>query len=543
MPAMVYMILILGIIMSGCVGSSGHYDVLVKNGTIIDGTGKPRFVSNIGIIGEYIEFIGQGEKGVTWDLEIDAEGLVVAPGFIDVHNHALDVLVETDPKEPHVLPQYLTQGVTTVVTGADGYWSPNQIRMIKQRLSELGSGVNYGCYVGHNGVRQEVLGDDQNRAPTEQELGRMRSLTAEGMKEGCFGLSTGLMYQPGVFSKTDEVIALAEVISIYGGIYDSHVRDPANRLLESDQEAIAIGKSANIPVRIAHLKAVGMNNAGRMDDVIALIKKARSDGQDVVSDQYPYDGTGLTRLAELILFPGIEQLYQKGDEKLIVETIKQTISDPARRDELKQYAEHGVNGGFSWLGALGYGSYRIKYSENYPELEGKIIQALADERVVDPFDLIVELLIGADQPIHIIGAIEEEDVQKLLVQPWNMIASDGFYVYKEGVDINMHPRGTGTFPRLLGRYVRELGIISLEEAVRKITSFPADHLGMKRRGRLVQGAIADIVIFDPNTISDRSTWKRPTLFSKGVHYVLVNGSLALNKEVVTGVTKGKFVSK
>ena len=538
----VWAIISLAALCSACSPEPAFYDILIKNGTVIDGSGDPRQLSDVGIRAGHIAFVGTANQADDATIVIDASGLIVAPGFIDVHNHTLDVVLDDRWSDPHLNSQYLTQGVTTMVTGADGYWSPRQIRIIKQRLSNLGSGVNYACYVGHNGIRSEVMKDDQRREPTQVELQEMVRQTGEGMEEGCVGLSTGLMYHPGSFSTTEEVIALAKEVSKYGGTYDSHVRDPAKNLIDSDREVIRIAANAGIPAKIAHLKAVGRENEGALAEVIGLVQAARAGGLDIVSDQYPYDGAGgLTNLGELVLFPGIQKLYQTGDTALIMQAVKDALADTSQRGDLKHWSENGVDGSFSWLGSLGYGAYRIQYADDYPEIVGRNFERLAEEHGIDPFDLLAKLLLDSDQPIWLTGSINEYDHQTLMQQPWNMIASDGFYVPAEGADVGIHPRGTGTFPRFLGHYIRDLGLLSLEQAIHKITAFPADHLGFPDRGKIDVGMVADITVFDQDTIIDRSTWLEPTLFSEGVHFVIVNGQMAVEDSEVTNITAGTFV--
>lgn len=539
---------IFGGALSACGPSADPFDVLIVGGEIIDGTGADRFRADVGIRGDRIVLIGNAENSTAIET-VDASGKIVAPGFIDVHNHTLDIVVEDEWQGPQINAQFLTQGVTSILTGADGFWSPADIRTIKDRLGAQGSGVNYACYVGHNGVRDAVMKDDQQRQPSSEELDAMRKEVREGMEEGCVGLSTGLMYEPGMFSETFEVIELARVVGAFGGTYDSHVRDPAHNLVKSDEEAIEIGRAAGISPKIAHIKAVGLQNRGRTADIINLVQAARAEGIDVVSDQYPYNSAATHVLHELILFPGIYDYHEKFDrgeidEAGIMEVIREQLQDESRRDELKGYAENGLNGGFTWIKMAGYGSMRILVSEEDRELEDRNIQLLAQERGIDPFDLVVDLILDYEKPLLVtFGSIEEEDVQELLVQPWNMVASDGFHVGPEQKDSSGHPRSTGSFTRVLGHYSRDLGLLSLESAVHKMTALPADHLGLVGRGRIEVGSVADIVVFDADNVIDRSTWSDPNAYSTGIEYVLVNGLVALANGEVTGTAAGRFLPK
>jgi N-acyl-D-amino-acid deacylase len=367
----------------------------------------------------------------------------------------------------------------------------------------------------------------------------MKSLVDEGMKLGAVGLSTGLMYPPGIFSDTDEIIALARVVAKYNGIYDSHVRNPVHELLESDREVIEIARRSAIGGKIGHLKAVGLQNAGLIHEVIELVNQARADGLNIVSDQYPYDGAQTARLKDIIVIPPI--LNQNGF------VLKEALADKDLRSQLRYASENGieaVNDGFAWLNATGYTSMRIVQCSEFPELVGKYLSELAEEENVEPFDKVAQLLIDAEKPILMtLGAIKESDVQELMVQPWNMIASDGLYVDPETRETLGHPRSTGTFPRVLGHYVRELELLSLEEAIRKMTSLPADFLKLSDRGRIQKGNAADVVIFDPKSIRDTSTWTKPNSMAIGVRDVLVNGKLVLKDGQLTETASGQFLKR
>ncbi|NIP60792.1 MAG: hypothetical protein GWM92_02640, partial [Gemmatimonadetes bacterium] len=331
-------------------------------------------------------------------------------------------------------------------------------------------------YVGHNGIRRQVMGDDQRRAPSPDELEGMRALVREGMELGALGLSTGLMYEPGMFSETDEVVELAKEVEPYGGVYDSHVRNPVHALLESDREVIEIAERAGIPAKIGHLKAVGLHNEGAIRDVIRLVEEARDRGVEVVSDQYPYDGAATGTLERIIVVPP-EMAEDPGFD------LRAALRDPGTRAALRDASENGVDGGFAWLKATGYSSMRITTSPDYPELVGRYLSGLPEERGSGGFDLVAHLYLTVREPVGItLGAIKEPDVRALLVQPWNMIASDGGYA--DGESATGHPRGAGTFPRLLGHYVREAGLLDLEEAIRKITRLPASFHGIDDRGRI-----------------------------------------------------------
>ncbi len=513
-----------------CQPPPGPFDVLISGGTVVDGSGEQRRPADVGIIAGEIAFVGDATGAEAADT-IDATGLVVAPGFIDAHSHTLPAI--TTRLEQRFNEGVIRMGVTTVVGGADGRFSPRAMAQIIDGAGTGGVGTNLAMYVGHNGIRQAVMGQEQ-RPPTDAELEQMRAMVREGMEMGALGFSTGLMYPPGMFSETDEVVELAREVAAYGGIYDSHVRDPVHDLLGSDREAIEIGSRAGIPVKLGHLKAVGLHNEGAIAEVIAMVEVARARGETVVSDQYPYDGAATSTLRGIFVVPS--DLRAPGFD------LRSGLADEQTRARLKDASENGVDGGFAWLKATGYSSMRITSSADYPELVGRYLSELATEREQDPFDLIAELFLGAAEPVGItLGAIKERDVRELLRQPWNMIASDG--AYSAGIRPQGHPRSTGTFPRVLGRYVREWQVITLEDAVRKMTSLPAEFLGLGGRGRIAEGFAADIAVFDPDTIIDNSTWDEPQLFATGVVHVLVNGSAVLRDSQMTGEAPGAFLSR
>jgi N-acyl-D-aspartate/D-glutamate deacylase len=508
---------------------SATFDVLIRNGTVIDGAGKRGIRADVGIQGDRIVLIGAA-KSAQAKTTIDAGGMIVAPGFIDAHSHTEVSIANPDRR---LNEGVVRQGVTTVVGGADGSLSPSQIRRLTEAYEKNGVGTNVAFYIGHNAIRREVVGA-AHRLAAPEEVEKMKALVREGMEMGCVGFSTGLMYEPGMWSDTDEVAELAKAVKSFNGTYDSHVRDPVRRFVESDAEAIEVGRRAGIPVKIAHEKTVGLQNAGKNRVIIKMINDARKSGMEVVTDQYPYDGAATSTLAGIVVIP--PEMRSNFD-------LKTALRDPEKRRQIKQTSENGIDGGFAWLKATGYGSMRITSSSDYPQLIGKYLSELAGERKVDPFDLVCDLILNAKDRVGItLGAIKEQDVRELMIQPWNMIASDGGYSDGEVIDQG-HPRSTGTFVRVLGHYVRDVKLMSLEEAVRKMTSLPADHLAIPDRGRLAKGMFADIVVFDPKTVRDRSTWDEPHLLAEGVHHVMVNGEFVLRDGKMTGNAAGRFLRK
>ena len=526
----------------GCEGAPPtNLDLLILGGLLVDGSGQESSQMNIGVQGDRIAWIG--EDGAQANDTLDATGFVVAPGFIDVHSHTVPALLE---RQRRMNEGVLRQGVTTVVGGPDGGFGPEMIMTVIEALENNGSGTNVATYIGHNAIRENVMGEDQQRAPTPSEFNIMRTQVREGMELGAVGFSTGLMYEPGMFSETSEVVELAREVAPFGGIYDSHVRNPVHEFVESDQEVVAISEGAGISGKIGHLKAVGLHNEGRINDVIDLVESARSRGVEIVSDQYPYDGAATSSLMGIIVTPSsmtdLEGLRTSGSaDSESAARFRSMLVDPSRRTQLKEASENGIDGGFAWLKATGYSSMRIVSSTDYPELVGVYLSELAEEGQ-DPFDAVMDLIAGASAPVNItLGAITEEDVRTLMIQPWNMIASDG--AYADGSEASRgHPRGAGTFARFLGHYVREEGVLPLEEAIRKITSLPADFLGLTDRGRIEEGYAADLSIFNAETIIDRSDWDHPQRFAEGIVHVLVNGNPVLRDGILTGQTPGTFLS-
>lgn len=523
--------------------------LLVTGGTVVDGTGAAGVTADVGIAGDRIVWVGAPGRADAPDT-LDAEGLVVSPGFIDVHSHTSPRIASPDGR---LNEGVVRQGVTTVVGGPDGYFGPATIRTLIAAHDSLGVGTNVAYYVGHNGVRADVMGDDPRRAPTDAELDAMRARVREGMELGAVGLSTGLMYEPGMFGDTDEVIALAVEVAPYGGIYDSHVRDPVHALLDSDREVVRIADEAGIGGKIGHLKAVGLHNAGVIGEVVALVEEARSRGLEIVSDQYPYDGAATAPL-EAILVPPTDLPNLAAFRAVVAadappeadalaaarEELRSAFADPSSWAALKEASEQGVDGGFAWLKATGYTSMRVVSAPSRPELVGRYLSELAEESGRDPFRVVTDLVAAGDAITITLGAIDESDVRTLMVQPWNMIASDG--AWADGSDSpDGHPRSAGTFARFLGHYVRDQGLLPLEEAVRKITSLPADFLGLGSRGRLAPGRAADLAVFDPATIIDRSDWDHPNRFAEGVVHVVVNGVPVLRDGTMTGEAPGRVL--
>lgn len=520
--------------LAACAGQPERVDLLVRGGLVYDGTGSPPRIADVGIADGQVRFVKKASRVVA-ARTIDANGLAVAPGFIDAHSHVPEAVERIEG--PFIDAQDLSQGVTTILASPDGGLSPRLMRQLQAALSAKGMGVNYSCYVGHNGIREEAM-PGQRRAATPEEIERMAALVREGMEMGCVGLSTGLMYDPGMFATEAEVQALAAAAKPYGGTYDSHTRDPGFHMVESEREAIELGKTVGIPAKLAHLKATGLINKGHIGEVIAMVETARAQGFDIVADQYPFDGATVRAVYDLFVLPD-----GRGDRQVTEAEVRAALAEPARRSAVREATENGVDKGFSWIKAVGYGNVRIVDAPENPDLVDENIELLAKKRGIAPFDLLADL--AARNNVRVtLGTIDEADIRELIVKPWVMVASDGAYIDARSLARGYaHPRASGSFTRVLGHYSRDLKLFPLEEAIRKMTGFPAAHLGLADRGRLMPGLAADVVLFDPATVAARATYADPGALSTGIVTVIVNGKVAFENGKPTGVTAGQFVPR
>ena len=525
-----------------------EFDLVIKNGRIVDGTGNPWFRADIGISNGRIAKIGQVEERQGYEV-INTDGLIVAPGFIDMHAH--DDLIFFD--DPFNKPK-LYQGVTTVVCGNCGI-SPapvnrrtldilrSYIGILSKRVSfewitygdylrkleDIGPlGTNFAGLVGHGTLRIAIMGMEA-RDPSHEELKEMKSLLAKSLEDGAFGMSTGLIYPPGCYSRTEEIIELSKVVSRYGGYYATHMRNESNVVLESMAEAIRIGREAGAPVEISHLKVTGRRNWGKATEMLKLIERAREEGIDVTADAYPYTA-GSTYLAS-ILPPWA---HEGGEEKL-----KERCKDPKTRAKLREFIERRDDWE-NFVKQAGWEGIIIAYSPSHPEFEGKSIAEISKSLRKDPYNLIFDIIAEDGlKAMMIVFVMNEKDVDKIVSHPYVMIGTDGLDV---GVG-RPHPRAYGTFPRVLKIYVREKRVISLEEAIRKMSSLPAQKLRLKDRGLIREGCWADIVIFDPKTISDEATYEEPRRKPKGIKYVIVNGVVEIEDGELTGKRAGRVLRR
>lgn len=529
------------------------FDVLIKNGHLVDGTGNPYFKADIGISGGKVIRIDKDIDEADTQHVIDADGLIVSPGFFDAHSHD-DLYLLINP----ACDEKILQGVTTSIIGNCGI-SPAPISKdymsdIKDALRVMGGehipeedfeiqsfgdflnkiealklGINVLPLVGHSTIRLAVMGS-ANRAPTDYELKRMRELTASAMEEGAFGISTGLIYAPGNYAKIDEIIELSEAVGQANGIYASHIRSESDQIISAIREAIKIGEKANVPVHISHHKVAGKDNWGRSVETLKMMAEARDRGLEVTCDQYPYRA-GSTFLAALLppstLSDGPEEFSRK-------------LKDPKIREKI--IAEIEKDSGVQWENLIkgsGFDNIVIAMSSNHHDYVGRSVAEIAEMEDKSPYNVIFDLVVEEKRgTIAILYMMNDEDIQRIMRSPFTMIGTDGIPGF--GVS-KVHPRLTGTFPRILGRYVRDKGILSLEDAIRKMTSLPAQTFRVKKKGLLIEGFDADIVIFDPKTIIDNSTYEDPLQNPEGISYVLVNGEIAVESGKVIGATLGKVL--
>ena len=500
-----------------------EYDLLIKNGLVYDGSDKPGIVQDLGIRGEKI--VARGDLSASKGKRIiDAEALAVAPGFIDMHAH-LEPLMRMPGAGSHV-----RQGVTTALGGPDGggVWP---LGAYLDTVAQIGVGMNVAYLCGHNVIRREVMGME-NRAPTDAELQEMKSHVETAMKEGAFGISTGLKYLPGAFSKVDEVIALSAVAAQNGGFYTSHLREEGLGLIDGVQEAILIGREAKIPIVLTHHKVVGKPMWGSSERTLFLVDSAREAGIDVRVDQYPYTAS-FTSIS--ILIPA---WAQADGPRAFAERVK----NPALRDSIHA----GIV--FNLINDRGGADLkRVQFSgvSWNKDLEGKTLHDWATMKELEPTmetgaDLVIEAQVNGGARV-IFFAMDQGDVDRIMLHPQTMIASDG-RLTQQGYGMP-HPRNYGTFPRVLGHYVRERKLMPLETAIRKMTGLPADRLGVKDRGYIAEGMFADLVIFDPETIMDQATFEEPHQYSTGIQYVFVNGVAAVDEGAYMNTRSGKVLRR
>ncbi len=529
------------------------FDLVIRDGKIVDGTGNPWFAGDVGIRGDRIVAIGRDVKG-TAEREIDAAGLVVAPGFIDIHSHSDWLLLEDGDAQSKI-----RQGVTTEILGEGGSAGPFQGKLRPRsarvgdettRIATLaeyfdivdrsGTSVNVASYVGLGNVWRCVMGESFDQ-PGAEDLEQMKRLVAEAMEDGALGLSSQLMMPPGLLATTDQLVELGRVVHSYGGIYSSHIRNEGLGVFQAVKQAIEIGERAGIPVDIIHFKIADQKYWGRMNELVALINEARTRGVNVQANVYPYT-RGNNNLSSIIP----PWAHEGGSLRMLWR-----LGRPAERAKMKNDIVRGVPGWYNHYTAVGGDWSRMLVSGNnrYRGLTMDVVMAQrTKEKGPDPdlLDELFDLLIEEEGSVGTVYAHHtEEDMTYALRQPWCSVGSDGSAYATEGKlrRGNPHPRNFGTFPRVLGRYMREHGLLTLEDAVRKMTSLNAAKVGLRDRGLLQKGFFADLTLFDPARVIDKSTYTDPFHYNTGIEFVIVNGQIVLDKTGHTGKRPGRALRR
>jgi len=524
------------------------FEVIIKNGYLVDGTGNPWFEADIGVKSGKLMEIGDLSSEDANRI-IDVKGFVVCPGFIDMHSHSEYSLLVNSKAESKI-----RQGVTTEVNGNCGY-SPAPIEGLTaedteeaeeykldldwstlgeylDRLERQGIALNVAQLVGHGTIRNAVMGY-KKRQPTSEELDKMKALVAQAMEDGAFGMSTGLFCLPGGFADAEEVTELCKVVAKYGGICTSHIRGEGDPLIEAVAETIEIGERANIPVEISHHKACGIQNWGKIEKTLRMMEEARSRGVDVTCDVYPYEACG----ADLVsMVPN--WAHEGGIDKLC-----ERLKDPKNYERIKKEMLEGLPDWESTVKQSGWQRIMVIGWKEHKEFEGKTLAEIAELKGVDPFDLTFDLIVKKESPELIDLAMSDKDVCTVIKHPLSMVGSDGWALAPYGVldESKTHPRSYGTYPRILRKYVREEKVLTIENAIRKMTSFPAQKLGLRDRGMIREGMWADVVVFNPKTVMDKATYEDSHRYPEGIEYVLVNGGIVIDEREHTGALLGKVL--
>jgi N-acyl-D-amino-acid deacylase len=498
------------------------FDILIQHARIVDGSGNSWYYGDIGTRGDSIVAIGRLD-GAPAKLTIDASGLTVAPGFIDIHTHARRGIFE-DPSAQN----YIRQGVTTLIEGNDGS-SPLPLAPFFQKLAEIHMAPNFGLFVGQGSIRQQVLGLE-NRKATAEEIAKMKEIAKQAMQDGALGLSSGLFYVPGNFTPTEEVIEIAKVVAGFGGMYISHMRDEASGVVDSVRETIRIGEEGGLPTQVTHHKIIGKENWGKSVETLRLVEEARSRGVDATIDAYPYTASSTGTGA---LFP---QWSLAGGQKALLERLSAPEQRTRITAEIVRRIKVDRGGGDPKNIVMANCSFDRS-------LDGKnLAEITADRGRTVNFETAAETAIEIQQKggcAAVFHAIDEADVERILRSPYTMIGSDGeIPQFGKGAP---HPRSYGTFARVLARYVRDRKVLTLEDAVRKMSGYPAQRLRLLDRGLLRPGMKADIVIFDPAKVQDTADFANPHQYAEGFREVIVNGEMVISAGQLTKARPGRII--
>lgn len=479
-------------------------DYVLSNGEIYDGSEAAAYVGDVAIKGDRIVAVNKGKLDVKPGAkEIDATGLIIAPGFIDLHSHSDGPILEAKTR---LNANFLTQGCTCVVTGNCGS-GPVDVAAYYKKIDERGAGTNILHLIPHGSLRAEAMGRT-NRLPSPQELETMKELTARGMRDGAWGMATGLIYVPGSFSKTDELVAVAKVVGEHRGIYASHIRNEGSQLLESLDEILTIGKQGKLPVHVSHIKVSGKANWGVAPDAIQKLRDARAAGQQVTADQYPYPASS-TSLSAMVI----------PDELRDWKVLKEALDDEERGAKVRKQISKSIDDRD--------GGKQLVISNFAPERawQGKSLAAIATETSRTPLDVVIDIMSRGGSQVVSFG-MNEDEVRLFMREPFVATASDGSAMSLDSA-AQPHPRSFGTFSRKIGFYAIEGKVLPLTQAIRSATGLPADILGLPERGYLKTGYFADVVVFDAKTFRDQATFTKPLVWSTGVKRLFVNGQVAV----------------
>ena len=534
---------------------SNLFDIVIKGGKIFDGTGNPSFQVDIGIKeGKIIKIDDIVEKG---NRAIDAKGLVVSPGFIDMHNHADHAILAFSNAEC-----YIMQGVTTSLVGNCGLsmapinsdnleltktylspflrkdfdyqWDWRTSKEYFEKIRKNNAAINLAPLVGQGTLRITVKGFEMTKA-SKEEMEKMKTILKQELEEGAFGLSTGLVYPPGSYSTTKELIELTSILKKYNALYTTHLRNESDELLESVKEAIKIGEENDISVEISHHKAIGRANWGKVKDSLKMLESARQRGVDINCDVYPYTAA-MTTVSSLLPPWSLEG----GVEKMLAR-----LKNYEERLKIEKDITEGRMKGENWIKGIGWENIMVAECPLDKDAEGKSLKTLFKERnqFRQPFKALFDWLIKIKgEATMVFFCMDEEDVKTVISSPISTIISDSWVIAPSGGG-KPHPRGYGSFPRVLGKYVREEKTLTLEEAIKKMTSLPANKIGLKNRGIIKEGYWADIVIFNPDKIKDKATFEDPHQYPEGIYYVIVNGQITVDNGKITGLKPGKILKR
>ena len=530
-------------------------DIIIKNGTIADGTGEPLYKSDIGIKeGKIVEIYNSLEYEA--ERIIEAENHIVCPGFINVHSHFDDILLIFPKARSNI-----RQGITTLIVGNCGLGHapihPKRKHLIEEELSQsvrahlqlnyetfedylikvekIRCPVNLAFLIGYSIIRKTAGPAYENRPPSKDEVKLMKKLLREGMQAGAFGMSTGLIYAPQSFTSTSEIIELAKVIGEYGGIYASHIRNEGEYVLQAIAECIEIVEKSGCKGHISHHKVAGKKNWGKSIQTLSLIEEANTRGIDITFDSYPYN-RGASYLSAT-LPPWV---HEGGLDQILTR-----LKDEKTRLKIKNEIIHGIEGWENWISLNGFNKLFISSvkSDKWKKYEGFSIADVAGKSgEKDDWDVFFEILIDSNTNVDItIESMDEEDIRRIMTSPYQMFGTDCCAIPPSEEFGKEHPRGFGTYPRILGKYVREEKLLSLEDAIRRMTSFPAQKFGLKERGLIKKNKWADIVIFDPKTVKDKATYENPYQYPEGIPYVIVNGMVVIDNEKQRDIKSGRIL--